>query len=112
MLGTLGYALNESQEVALYGEIEREIHGIKVDVVDSWLKPDEPLAGGYGRNSAAATTNWPSCSPARAIAHTECVCDSISAFSTLMRCLRLYLVRTAVSDFNALSQTLMRCLRH
>lgn len=50
---TLGYALNESQEIALYGEIEREIHGIKVDVVDSWLKSDEPLAGGYGRNIVA-----------------------------------------------------------
>jgi hypothetical protein len=50
---TLGYALNESQEIALYGEIERETQAIKVEVVDSWLKPEEPLAGGYGRNIMA-----------------------------------------------------------
>ena len=50
---TLGYALNESQEIALYGEIERETQGIKVEVVDSWLNPEEPLAGGYGRNIVA-----------------------------------------------------------
>lgn len=50
---TLGYALNESQEVALYGEIEREIDGVKTEVVASWVKPDEPLAGGYGRNIIA-----------------------------------------------------------
>lgn len=50
---TLGYALNESQEIALYGEVEQEIQGIKVEVVDSWLNPEEPLAGGYGRNIMA-----------------------------------------------------------
>lgn len=50
---TLGYALNESQEIALYSEIEREIQDIKVEAVGSWLKPDEPLAGGYGRNIMA-----------------------------------------------------------
>lgn len=50
---TLGYALNESQEIALYGEIEREVEGTKVEIVGSWLKPEEPLAGGYGRKIAA-----------------------------------------------------------
>jgi integrase len=50
---TLGYALNESQEVALYGEIQTELEGIKADVVESWLSSDAPLAGGYGRNIVA-----------------------------------------------------------
>lgn len=50
---TLVYALNESQEVALYGEIEQELQGIKTEVVATWLQPGEPLAGGYGRNIMA-----------------------------------------------------------
>ena len=50
---TLGYALNESQEVALYGEIQSELEDIKVDVVDGWLSSDAPLAGGYGQNIVA-----------------------------------------------------------
>jgi integrase len=50
---TLGYALNESQEIALYGEIENELRGIKTEVVDTWLRPGERLAGGYGRNIMA-----------------------------------------------------------
>lgn len=45
---TLGYALNESQEIALYREIYEELDDIKEAVVDSWLHPDEPLSGGYG----------------------------------------------------------------
>ncbi|ODV43423.1 hypothetical protein AWV79_17355 [Cupriavidus sp. UYMMa02A] len=47
---TLGYALNESQEIALYAEIQMELDDIKADVVDGWLRPGTPLAGGYGRN--------------------------------------------------------------
>jgi integrase len=47
---TLGYAMNESQEVALYLEIQDEIDEIKEDVVESWLDGSEPLAGGYGDN--------------------------------------------------------------
>lgn len=50
---TLGYALNESQELALYAEIELELDVIKEGVVDSWAKPGTPLAGGYGRNIVA-----------------------------------------------------------
>ncbi len=45
---TLGYALNESQEVALYFEIQDELDEIKEGVVESWLDESEPLAGGYG----------------------------------------------------------------
>lgn len=46
----LGYALNESQEMELYLEIERELETIKEDVTSLWLQPDEPLSGGYGQN--------------------------------------------------------------
>ncbi|MEK7891597.1 hypothetical protein AAB992_31300 [Burkholderia contaminans] len=45
---TLGYAMNESQEMALYLEIEEELDEIKSGVVDRWLDDSEPLAGGYG----------------------------------------------------------------
>jgi hypothetical protein len=51
---TLGYALNEAQETALYAEIEGELDGIKAGVVDTWLNPGVALAGGYGRN----ITSW------------------------------------------------------
>jgi len=47
---TLGYALNESQEMALYLEILDEVEEIKEGVVASWLDESEPLAGGYGSN--------------------------------------------------------------
>lgn len=50
---TLGYALNQSQELALYIEIQDELDDIKTSVVDTWLKPGEPLAGGYGKNLVA-----------------------------------------------------------
>ena len=50
---TLGYALNESQEMALYAEIQNELDDIKDEVVEQWLQPDEPLAGGYGRGIMA-----------------------------------------------------------
>ena len=51
---TLGYALNEAQEMALYAEIEGELDGIKAGVVDTWLNPGVAPAGGYGRN----ITTW------------------------------------------------------
>jgi hypothetical protein len=51
---TLGYALNEAQETALYAEIEGELDDIKAGIVDTWLNPDVALAGGYGRN----ITSW------------------------------------------------------
>lgn len=50
---TLGYALNESQEMGLYIEIQDELDDIKAGLVDTWLRPDEPLAGGYGANIVA-----------------------------------------------------------
>lgn len=45
-----GYALNESQEMELYAEIQDELDAIKLGLAEQWLNPDEPLAGGYGRN--------------------------------------------------------------
>lgn len=47
---TLGYALNESQEMALYLEIEAELGAFKEQVVSGWVDPLTPLAGGYGKN--------------------------------------------------------------
>lgn len=44
-----GYALNESQEMELYAEIQEEMDGIKLGLTDQWLNPNEPLAGGYGK---------------------------------------------------------------
>ena len=51
---TLGYALNESQEMELYLEIQEELEEVKQGVVATWLNKSEPLAGGYGGNIA----NW------------------------------------------------------
>ena len=45
---TLAYCLNESQEMALYGEIQGELDDLKDGVVEQWLQASEPLAGGYG----------------------------------------------------------------
>ena len=45
---TLGYALNEAQELELYAEIQAEYDDIKAELVETWLQPHEPLAGGYG----------------------------------------------------------------
>lgn len=50
---TLGYALNESQEMALYVEIQDELDDLKDGVVEQWLRLNEPLAGGYGRGIMA-----------------------------------------------------------
>ncbi|MBK7042724.1 MAG: hypothetical protein IPH50_02905 [Rhodanobacteraceae bacterium] len=49
---TLGYALNESQEIALYAEIQDELDDIKEGVVER-LQPNTPLAGGLGANLVA-----------------------------------------------------------
>lgn len=51
---TLGYAMNETQEMALYLEIEDELDEVKERVVAQWLNDSEPLAGGYGEN----ILNW------------------------------------------------------
>jgi hypothetical protein len=51
---TTGYALNESQEMALYMEIEDEFEDLKQEVVARWLDRAEPLAGGYG----SSIVNW------------------------------------------------------
>lgn len=50
---TLGYALNESQEMALYLEIEEELNDIKEGVAENWLTEGNTLAGGYGRSIMA-----------------------------------------------------------
>lgn len=47
------YALNESQEMELYAEIQGELEAIKLGLAEQWLKPTEPLAGGYGKNLMA-----------------------------------------------------------
>lgn len=47
---TLGYALNESQEMALYLEIQDELDDIKFEVAEEWLTEGTRLAGGYGKN--------------------------------------------------------------
>ena len=44
------YALNESQEMELYAEIQEELDGIKLGLAEQWLSAGEPLAGGYGKN--------------------------------------------------------------
>jgi integrase len=51
---TLGYAMNESQEMELYLEIQEELEEVKQSVVATWLNKSEQLAGGYGGNIA----NW------------------------------------------------------
>lgn len=45
---TLSYAQNEAQDASLYFEIQDEWDNIKEGVVDRWLDPKAPLAGGYG----------------------------------------------------------------
>ena len=45
---TLGYALNDFQEMALYLDIQDELDDLKEGVVAGWLDDNEPLAGGYG----------------------------------------------------------------
>lgn len=45
-----GYALNESQEMELYAEIQDEMDATLLGLVDGWLTADTPLAGGYGKN--------------------------------------------------------------
>lgn len=47
---TLGYALNEDQEMSLYLEIQDELDDIKEATAADWLAPSAPLAGGYGSN--------------------------------------------------------------
>lgn len=48
-----GYALNESQEMELYAEIQDELDALKLGLAEHWLNPTEPLAGGYGKNLIA-----------------------------------------------------------
>jgi integrase len=46
---TLGYAMNEFQEVALYSEVYDELADLKEGVVSDWMGNIEPLAGGLGQ---------------------------------------------------------------
>lgn len=50
---TLGYALNEDQEMALFLEIQDELDDMKKATVGEWLSPGASLSGGYGRNLIA-----------------------------------------------------------
>lgn len=56
---TLGYALNESQEMDLYAEIQHELDDIKDGVVTSWLEPGARLGGGYGANISSWRAGQP-----------------------------------------------------
>ncbi|MCX4147687.1 MULTISPECIES: hypothetical protein [Paraburkholderia] len=47
---TLGYALNEDQEMALFLEIQDELDDLKENAAADWLSPSARLAGGYGIN--------------------------------------------------------------
>lgn len=49
---TLGYGLNEAQEMSLYLDIQDEVDDLKREVVAKWLNKGEPLAGGYGNRLA------------------------------------------------------------
>lgn len=44
------YALNDSQEMELYAEIQDELNELKLGLVERWVDPAEPLAGNYGSN--------------------------------------------------------------
>jgi|GEM_PF-353148 len=88
---TLGYALNESQELALYLEIQDELDDVKKDVVASWFDESEPLAGGYGerlidwrsrrdnvnlfKNHAAMVRSIAASTPIRSNGHAWCTAD-------------------------------------
>ncbi|WP_322034650.1 hypothetical protein [Burkholderia sp. BCC1970] len=88
---TLGYALNESQELALYLEIQDELDDLKEGVVASWLDESEPLAGGYGerlvdwrskgdnvilfKNHAAMVRSIAASTPIRSNGHAWCTAD-------------------------------------
>lgn len=43
------YAANPLQDSAIYDEILEELHSQKVDIIQSWLNDDQPLAGGAGK---------------------------------------------------------------
>lgn len=50
---TLGYALNEYQEMALYADIYDELEDLKEGVVAAWMENDENLTGGLGQRVMA-----------------------------------------------------------
>ena len=50
---TLGYALNEHQELSLYAEVYDELGDIRERLIDSWLMPDTRLGGGLGKRVIA-----------------------------------------------------------
>ena len=80
---TLGYALNESQDLELYLEIEAELDDIKVGVVSDWLRDDTPLAGGFGTN----IVEWRGTQPIRLFkdhaSMVRSIADSVSLRSAL-----------------------------
>jgi hypothetical protein len=44
------YAANPKQDSAIYDEILEEVRSQKVDIIQSWLLGDPPLAGGAGKS--------------------------------------------------------------
>ncbi|VXB46421.1 Mg chelatase-like protein [Burkholderia sp. 8Y] len=88
---TLGYALNDSQEMLLYLEIEDELDDLKEAVVSTWLDASEPLSGGYGtrlvdwrsrdeniglfKNHAAMVASIARSTPIRSNGHAWCTAD-------------------------------------
>lgn len=50
---TLGYAMNEYQELALYAEVYDALDDLREGVVGDWMEADVPLAGGLGERVAA-----------------------------------------------------------
>jgi hypothetical protein len=80
---TLGYAMNESQEMALYLDIQDELDDIKIGVVEQWLAKDTLLAGGFGEN----IVEWRGSNPVTLFkdhaAMLRSLADSISIRSSL-----------------------------
>ena len=50
---TLGYAMNEYQEIALYSEVFDELASTKEGAVESWMQSEASLAGGLGQRIVA-----------------------------------------------------------
>jgi integrase len=80
---TFGYALNESQDLDLYLDIEAEMDSLKLGVVGEWLRDDVPLAGGFGTNIVEWRGTHPIALFKDRAAMVRSLADSISLRSTL-----------------------------
>lgn len=110
---TLGYALNESQEVALYAEIQDELDDLKVEVVETWLQRDAKLSGGYGTSIVAWRGSNPvtlfkghghmvqslaESTPIRSNGHSFCTADDDLCVGNDMEKTRCSICKNAVID--------------